>query len=105
MIIIIVIYYIDLRFITYKMPLTQTNSSTGLWEAFCKTCNVISLIILVLLLKNGVVLNFRTRNIHGGYMRSDHQAFRQNVGKLKILQVKEDRTISFRVCSLITYTL
>ena len=98
MIIIIVIYCIDLRFITYKMPLTQTNSNTGLWEAFCKTCNVISVtIILLLLLKNCVLLNIRVRNIRGGFVRFDHQELRQDVEKLRISQWKEETTVAFRV--------
>jgi len=73
-IIIIVIYCIDLRFISYKVPLTQTNSNTGLWEAFCKTSNVVGVIILLLLLTE-----YQSEEYSWSYVRCDHQVLGQDV--------------------------
>jgi len=79
-IIIIVIYCIDLSFISYKMPLTQTNSNTGLWEAFCKTSNVVGVIILLLLLTE-----YQNEEYSWSYVRCDHQVLGQDVKNVRFL--------------------
>jgi hypothetical protein len=95
--IIIVIYYIDLRFITYKMPLTQTNSNTGLWEAFCKTCNVVSVIILLLLLKKLCLIEVQNREYSWRLHEVWSSSIQTECRRTKVLQVKEERTAAFRV--------
>jgi len=82
-IIIIIIYCIDLRFIIYKMPLTQTNSNTGLWEAFCKTSNVAGIIILLLLLTEyqNEEYSWRLREVWSSNIET-------GCGKLEISQIK-----------------
>lgn len=79
------------------MPLTQTNSNTGLWEAFCKTSNVVGVIILLLLLTE-----YQNEEYTWSYVRCDHQVLGQDVGKLEISQLKEETTVAFRVHFRIT---